>query len=121
MTTITLTDGTTIEAPNGKRLVLAIEDGGIDILHRCGGNARCTTCRVHILDGEPQRMTAAERDRLDARGLMGEVRLSCQILCYHDLRLEVVNRVSTSSEEDAGPRPADGITPLPNWIVKPLS
>ncbi len=30
----------------GRRLVLALEEGGIDILHRCGGNARCTTCRV---------------------------------------------------------------------------
>ena len=27
------------EAPAGKKLVLAIEDSGIDILHRCGGNA----------------------------------------------------------------------------------
>jgi photosystem II stability/assembly factor-like uncharacterized protein len=30
-----------------KRLVNAIEkDAGVDILHACGGNARCTTCRV---------------------------------------------------------------------------
>ena len=36
------------EAPAGKKLVLALEDAGIDILHRCGGNARCTTCRVEI-------------------------------------------------------------------------
>ena len=28
----------------GRRLVLCIEDAGVDILHRCGGNARCTTC-----------------------------------------------------------------------------
>ena len=30
------------EAPAGKKLVLTLEDAGIDILHRCGGNARCT-------------------------------------------------------------------------------
>ena len=30
------------EAVEGKKLVLNIEDNGIDILHRCGGNARCT-------------------------------------------------------------------------------
>ncbi len=119
MTTITLTDGTVIEAPNGKRLVLAIEDGGVDILHLCGGNARCTTCRVQILDGEPQRMTAAERTRLEARGLLGEVRLSCQILCAQDLTLEVINHLSTSGERDAGARPADGITPFPTWLPKP--
>ena len=43
------------DAPQGKKLVLAIEDAGIDILHRCGGNARCTTCRVQFVSGEPSR------------------------------------------------------------------
>jgi len=41
------------EAVEGKKLVLNIEDNGIDILHRCGGNARCTTCRVEVLSGDP--------------------------------------------------------------------
>ena len=58
------------EVPQGKRLVLALEqDAKIDQLHACGGNARCTTCRVEFLDGEPDRMTVAERDVLAARGL----------------------------------------------------
>ena len=51
-------------APDGQRLVLAIMDAGVDILHRCGGNARCTTCRVQILDGNPGPMTDIERDKL---------------------------------------------------------
>ena len=35
------------EVRQGKRLVLALEDeAGVDQLHACGGNARCTTCRV---------------------------------------------------------------------------
>ena len=42
-----------IDAPEGKKLVLVLEDAGIDILHRCGGNARCTTCRVEVLAGDP--------------------------------------------------------------------
>lgn len=119
MAMITLADGTNIDAPNGKRLVLALEDGGVDIMHQCGGNARCTTCRVHILEGEPQRMTAAEKTRLEARGLLGEVRLSCQILLFQDLKLEVINHVSSSGEQDAGPRPAESITPFPTWTTKP--
>ena len=45
----------------GKRLVLALEeDAGIDQLHACGGNARCTTCRVEFLGGEPSKMTRGE-------------------------------------------------------------
>ena len=43
------------EAEQGKKLVLSIEDAGIDILHRCGGNARCTTCRVEVWTATPAR------------------------------------------------------------------
>ncbi|HYO88405.1 MAG TPA: 2Fe-2S iron-sulfur cluster-binding protein [Candidatus Limnocylindrales bacterium] len=119
MPTITLRDGTRIEAPAGKRLVLALEDGGVDILHRCGGFARCTTCRVEFLDGEPERMTAAEHDRLQARELLGLARLSCQITCENDMRLQVLQTVSTTDLEDPGPRPEDQITPPPVWDKAP--
>ena len=52
----------TFDVPPDKRLVLAIEqDAKVDILHACGGNARCTTCRVEFVEGEPSRMTAAEQ------------------------------------------------------------
>ena len=51
-----------MEVEAGKRLVLAIEqDAQVDMLHACGGNARCTTCRVEFIAGEPRRMTAAEQ------------------------------------------------------------
>lgn len=116
MPTIALNDGQTFDVPQGKRLVLALEDSGIDILHRCGGHARCTTCRVSFIHGEPAKMTAAEKERLEARGILGQFRLSCQILCEHDMKLEVINRLSTSDLEDAGSRPADNITPTPVWL-----
>lgn len=119
MPRITLRDGTLIDAPAGKRLVLALEDGGIDILHRCGGNARCTTCRVEFLEGEPERMTAAEHERLAEHDLLGSVRLSCQILCEDDMRLQVLKTVDNSDLDDAGPRPADDITPPPEWGAAP--
>ena len=41
------------EVAEGKRLVLALEENGVDILHACGGNARCTTCKVEFAAGEP--------------------------------------------------------------------
>src|SRR3954462_8982110 len=81
------------EVPQGKRLVLALEqDAGIDQLHACGGNARCTTCRVEFVAGEPDRMTVAERDVLAARGLSG-IRLSCQIVCDHNMTVRAISRL----------------------------
>jgi ferredoxin len=108
MTTITAEGLTTFEADPGTRLVLALEDAGIDILHRCGGNARCTTCRVEILDGDAGPMTDREHRRLmRADGVTPATRLSCQVLVDQDLRLRVVNRLSESDLSDAGPRPDD--------------
>lgn len=107
------------EAPQGKRLVLSLEqDAGIDQLHACGGNARCTTCRVEFVAGEPERMTVAERDVLAARGLSG-VRLSCQILCDHDMTVRAISRLAGSGRKDAGHRPAEEIQPQPvEWTAK---
>lgn len=95
------------DAPAGKKLVLAIEDAGVDILHRCGGNARCTTCRVEILDGDPSEMGELERNRLAVEAeLAPNVRLSCQIHVQNDLKVRVVNQASVRGM-DAGPRPLD--------------
>jgi len=97
----------------GKRLVLALEDEAkIDQLHACGGNARCTTCRVEFVAGEPEKMTVSEKTVLAARGLSG-VRLSCQILCDHDMSVRANSRLAGSGRKDAGPRPADSIHPQP--------
>ena len=103
----TATGEQTIEAPDGKKLVLGIEDAGIDILHRCGGNARCTTCRVEVLAGDPGEMGEVERNRLAMEAeLADNVRLSCQIRVHDDLSVRVINQASVRGM-DAGPRPFD--------------
>jgi ferredoxin len=104
----------TFDVPSGKRLVLAIEEAGVDILHACGGQARCTTCRVEFVSGEPAAMTQAEREKLAQKGLVG-VRLSCQIVCGEDMTLRANSRLEGSGRADAGPRPADTIEPPPVW------
>lgn len=107
------------QVPQGKRLVLALEDEAhVDQLHACGGNARCTTCRVQFVAGEPDQMTRAEKEVLAARGLSG-VRLSCQMLCDHDMTVRAISRLAGSGRPDAGKRPADDIQPQPvEWVSK---
>ena len=88
--------------------MLALEDAGIDILHRCGGNARCTTCRVEVLSGESGEMTDRERKRLShVPDATAQTRLSCQLLVTGNLEVRVVNRLSQLNLDDAGPRPSD--------------
>lgn len=95
------------EAGPNRKLVLAIEDAGIDILHRCGGNAKCTTCRVEVLAGDPGEIGEIERNRLALEAELGEnVRLSCQVRIIDDLKVRVINQASVRGM-DAGPRPLD--------------
>ncbi len=110
------------DVPPGKRLVLALEDeAGIDQLHACGGNARCTTCRVEFIAGEPRRMTEAEEQVLTAKGLIHQpgLRLSCQIPCEQDMEVRAISRLQGSGRPDPGRRPEDQITPPPVWKERP--
>ena len=106
----------TVDVEDGKRLVLAIEqDAHVDILHACGGNARCTTCRVEFIAGEPSAMTVAEKQVLTAKGLSG-VRLSCQMLCDHDMTVRAISRLEGTGRPDPGRTPEPVITPPPQWV-----
>lgn len=111
MAKLTVENVGTFEVPSPKRLVLCLEeDAKIDQLHACGGKARCTTCRVEFISGEPETMTVAERTVMAARGLTG-VRLSCQIMCDHDMTVRAISRLAGSGRADAGPKPNTVIEP----------
>ena len=110
------------EVPAGKRLVLAlVDEAGVDQLHACGGNARCTTCRVEFVSGEPEKITEAEKQVLTAKGLLGtpNLRLSCQVVCDQDMHVRAISRFAGSGRVDSGKRPADDVQPQPvNWVEK---
>jgi ferredoxin len=115
MPKLTVENVGTFDVPLNKRLVLALEqDAQIDQLHACGGRTRCTTCRVEFIDGEPATHTKAELAALERRGLTG-VRLSCQILCDHDMTVRAISRLAGSGRADAGPTPQPFIEPPPEY------
>jgi ferredoxin len=111
----------TFEIPAGKRLVNAlIDDAKIDQLHACGGNARCTTCRVQFVSGEPTKITQAEKELLALRGLAvhSGLRLSCQILVEADMKVKAISRLTGSGRSTPGGHPTDDIQPPPVWVEK---
>jgi ferredoxin len=116
MPKLTVEGFSTVDVETGKRLVLAIEqDAKVDILHACGGNARCTTCRIEFISGEPLRMTLAEKSKMAEKGLTG-VRLSCQIVCDHDMTVRAISRLAGSGRPDPGGTPEPSIQPPPEWV-----
>ncbi len=104
MPTITVEGESSFEAEADKKLVLALEDNGFDILHRCGGLARCTTCRVEIVSGDVSPISEEETEALEE--LADTYRLSCQIRVQNDLTLKIAKRASTEGVTP-GPRPKD--------------
>ncbi|GAC1469297.1 MAG: 2Fe-2S iron-sulfur cluster-binding protein [Isosphaeraceae bacterium] len=107
MPTVTVEGEKSFEVATGTKLVLAIKDAGIDVMHRCGGNARCTTCRVQILSGDVSPIEELERERLGRESNLGpDIRLSCQIRVESDLNVKVFSRAAASGVTP-GPRPLD--------------
>ncbi len=95
------------EVEAGRKLVLCLEDNGVDILHRCGGNAKCTTCRVEIIAGDPGEIGEPERAVLATKtDLNDHTRLSCQMRVIDDLHVKVVRQASVEGI-DAGGRPVE--------------
>lgn len=121
MPQLTVENVGTFEVEAGKRLVLALtEDAEIDQLHACGGKAKCTTCRVEFLAGEPAKMTKAERDVLTAKGVTQPgVRLSCQIPIDQDMTVRVISRFEGSGRKDSGSPVSPELEPQPvEWVAK---
>ncbi len=107
MPTVTVQGEKSFEVASGTKLVLAIEDAGIDILHRCGGVSKCTTCRVQVISGDLPPMEESERERLAREASLGpDIRLSCQVRVESDLSVAVFGRASASGVTP-GNRPAD--------------
>lgn len=117
MPKLIIENGGTFEIADGKRLVLALTDEArVDQLHACGGNGKCTTCKIEFISGEPTTMTEVEKNLLVAKGLTG-VRLSCQMMCNHDMTVKIISRMEGSGRASPGNRPTDEIAPPANWIV----
>jgi ferredoxin len=107
------------EVSEDTRLAQAIEDAGVAIGHRCGGKARCTTCRVKFRAGEPETFTKAEFLKLgldDPDAQPPAYRLSCQILCTHDMAVEALMTLDNQSWSDTGPALAAQVEPEAAWF-----
>src|SRR5579872_2896610 len=67
-------------------------------LHQCGGHARCTTCRVQILDGfsHVSRPNLLEQRVAAQRGWDEFTRLACQTRIHGDI---VVRRLLSNAQD----------------------
>ncbi|TGK87795.1 guanylate cyclase [Leptospira noumeaensis] len=59
------------------------------LYHLCGGNAKCTTCRVFVTDGLQFLSSRNDREQTlaDRKGWPSEIRLACQTEVFGDISL----------------------------------
>jgi len=74
------TDNKIIYASPDSTILEAMHKAKINQVHVCGGNARCTTCRVYIMDGLSNCLPRNEKEKhlADKLGFPEDIRLSCQ-------------------------------------------
>lgn len=83
--------GRTVETGSADATLLDVSIANkITHWHECGGNGRCTTCRVRILDGASHLSppTRREAELARARGWDPTIRLACQASVRGDIALE---------------------------------
>jgi adenylate cyclase len=75
-----LNDNKTIKSESTASLLDISLQNGIPHVHVCGGKARCSTCRVIVLDGEENVLPRNEAEEKLARkkGFECNIRLACQ-------------------------------------------
>lgn len=100
MAKITVPNYGEFDVQNRVKLVHALEDNAVDILHRCGGHARCTTCLVEVINGDFGPLTEGEI----AKGVKEGSRLSCQVYVKGDATVSPIKTVKETNL-DPGPRP----------------
>jgi ferredoxin len=99
--TITVEGFGAFEVEEGTKLVLGLEQNGVDVSHRCGGQAKCTTCNCKFLSEEPD-MNETEKASLEEDGVLGDFRLSCQIRVDRPMHVEVLTLASVKGWEPGG-------------------
>ena len=74
------TDNKTIEASPGSTILEATIKADINHTHVCGGNARCTTCRVYVIEGLSNCLPRNEKEKhlAEKLGFPQDIRLACQ-------------------------------------------
>lgn len=111
------------EVEKGTKLLKALIDHGVDIVHACGGKAKCTTCRVNIDEGTPTKQTEAQNKlftKLAERGqsifTAPRIFLSCQLLVEEDMMVSPSERFNSVIHDSVGKDTEDKITPDPVWM-----
>lgn len=88
----------TVEASSGSTILQAMLAAGVDMAHKCGGQAVCGTCHIFVHEGRKSlsRPERRENERLDSIvGVGSKSRLACQaVVGTENLTIELLSFAS---------------------------
>lgn len=84
-----LPDDVVVDIEDGTTILQASWQGNIPHTHVCGGNARCSTCRVMITEGQEYCLPRNQNESRLARRLSftSDIRLACQTQVVGDITI----------------------------------
>lgn len=84
------TDNKKIPASPDNTILEATLNAEINHMHVCGGNARCSTCRVYVLEGLNNCLPRNEKEKKLAEkvGFPENIRLACQTKIRGDFTIK---------------------------------
>ncbi len=109
MTKVTsLPDNVDFDVNDDETLLEAALRSGVTFAHACGGRAKCSTCRIWVVDGLKacSQRTEAETSLAERLGFTSEVRLACQLrpegeICVRRLVLDETDLMMCSQLDRA--------------------
>jgi 2Fe-2S ferredoxin len=79
---------------NSKSVLDIIHENGIDWMHACGKNARCTSCKLIVVEGAENLspIEEAEQKLFDVGKLTDGERVACQAKLHGDIKVRVADK-----------------------------
>lgn len=82
-----------ISIPEGSTLLSGLGRNGILLPSACGGNARCGACKIKVLSGASDELSAAEIPLISPDEKAANFRLACQVKAERDLKIELPQEI----------------------------
>lgn len=89
-----------VEIEPGKTIMALAHEKGIPIKSSCNGLPSCAECRVKIVDGDwnTNPPTRKELNLIGTGYYIDQRRLSCQVLCFGDVTVDISEQMDKASE-----------------------
>jgi Na+-transporting NADH:ubiquinone oxidoreductase subunit F len=117
--TISINDERTIAVPTGGKLLNALASHKIFVSSACGGGGTCAQCKVRVLEGGGE-ILSTELNHISKRDARHGIRLSCQVPCKQNMRIELPAEVFGSRKWECTVRSNDNVATFIKELILEL-